>query len=210
MDARAREELEAAIRARAEAGDFSGAADAAMRGYGREVYELLAALHRNDDDAREVFSLFAEGIFRSLPGFAWHCSFRTWAYAVARKSSLRFRRDARRRNRRLAELPEGSALSALAEEVRSATVSYLKTAGKSRFAALRESLPPEDQELLMLRVDRQLAWIELAEVLHEDDDVPLAGDALKREAARLRKRFQLLKERLYEMGRREGLVRDDR
>ena len=209
MDPRAREELEAGIRSRADAGDFAGAADVAVRGYGREVFEFLAALHRNDDDAREVFSLFAEGIWRGLPGFAWHCSFRTWAYAVARKSSLRFRRDARRRNRRLAELPEGSGLSAVAEEVRSATVSYLKTAGKSRFAALRESLPAEDQALLMLRVDRQLPWIDLAQVLHEESAEPLAGDALKREAARLRKRFQLLKEKLYEMGRREGLVRDD-
>ena len=30
------------------------------------------------------------------------------------------------------------------------------------------------------------------------------------EAARLRKRFQLLKEKLYEMGRREGLIGGDR
>src|SRR5262245_10361666 len=121
MDVRPREELEADIRRRASAGDFSGAADVAMRGYGREVFEFLAALHRNEDDAREVFSLFAEGLWRGLPGFAWHCSFRTWAYAVARKASLRFRRDARRRRRRLADLPEGSSLEAIADEVRSAT-----------------------------------------------------------------------------------------
>ena len=55
-------------------------------------------------------------------------------------------------------------------------------------------------------VDRQLAWTELAQVLHEDEATSLVGEALKREAARLRKRFQLVKERLYEMGRREGLV----
>lgn len=58
----------------------------------------------------------------------------------------------------------------------------------------------------MLRVDRQLAWTDLARVLHEDDDAALEGKALEREAARLRKRFQLVKERLYEMGRRAGLV----
>src|SRR5690242_18738282 len=44
MEPRSREELEADIRRRAAAGDFPGAADAAMRGYGREVYEFLAAL----------------------------------------------------------------------------------------------------------------------------------------------------------------------
>lgn len=209
MDPRPREELEADIERRARAGDFAGAAEVAMRGYGREVFEFLAALHRDEEDAQEAFSLFAEGLWRSLPGFAWHCSFRTWAYAVARKASLRLRRDARRRNRRLAPLPEGSRLEAIAEEVRTETQPYLRTDRKSAFAALRESLPPEDQTLLMLRVDRKLAWTELAQVLHEDDAAPLEGAALTREAARLRKRFQLVKEKLYEMGRRAGLVQDD-
>jgi RNA polymerase sigma-70 factor (ECF subfamily) len=57
----------------------------------------------------------------------------------------------------------------------------------------------------VLRVDRKLAWNELAEVLH-DGEGPLDPSGIKREAARLRKRFQLLKERLVELGRREGLV----
>lgn len=209
MTPSAREELEAEIRRRAVAGDFTGAADAAMRGYGREVFEFLAALHRDDEDAREVFSLFAEGVWRGLPGFAWHCSFRTWAYAVARKASLRHRRDARRRNRRLTELPEGSHLSALVAEVRSSTRSYQQTERKNRFAELRASLSSEDQALLMLRVDRQLPWTDLAQVLHEDDAEPLVGEALKRESARLRKRFQLVKEKLYEMGRKAGLISDE-
>jgi RNA polymerase sigma-70 factor (ECF subfamily) len=206
MEAGERERLEAEIRRRAEARDFTGAAEAAMRGYGREIYELLAALHRRDDDAGEVFSLFAEGLWRGLPGFAWRSSFRTWAYAVAHKASLRYRRDVRRRAARHLPLPDPSSLSALVAEVRSATRSYLRTERRSRFAELRASLPPEDQALLMLRVDRRLPWSDLARVLHEEDGDPLEGKALEREAARLRKRFQLLKEKLYEMGRREGLV----
>ncbi len=207
MDLRDRELLEADIRRRAVAGDFAGATEAAMRGYGREIYELLAALHRHDDDASEVFSLFAEGLWRSLPGFAWQSSFRTWAYAVAHRTSLRFRRDARRRAARQAPLPDPSRMEAVVAEVRSATLSYLRTERRSRFAALRATLPPEDQALLMLRVDRQLPWADLARVLHEDDATPLEGKALEREAARLRKRFQLVKEKLYELGRREGLIK---
>ena len=35
-------------------------------------------------------------MWRGLPGFAWQCSFRTWAYAVARRCWLRRRRDAHR------------------------------------------------------------------------------------------------------------------
>lgn len=206
MDADAREQLEAEIHRRASAGDFAGAAEAAMRGYGHEIFELLAALHRRDDDAAEVFSLFAEGLWRGLPAFAWRSSFRTWAYAVAHKASLRFQRDERRRAKRQIQLPDLSRLSAIADEVRTATRSYLRTDRRNRFAELRASLPPQDQALLMLRVDRKLAWADLARVLHEEDTEPLEGKALEREAARLRKRFQLVKEKLYEMGRREGLL----
>ena len=81
MDPAARELLEAEIRRLMEAGDHRRAAEAALRGYGREIYELLAALHRRDDDAAEVFSLFAEGMWRGLATFAWRSSFRTWGRA---------------------------------------------------------------------------------------------------------------------------------
>jgi RNA polymerase sigma-70 factor, ECF subfamily len=209
MDAAKREEIEANIRRLAGTRDFAGATEAALRGYGREVFEFLAALHPGEDEAREAFSLFAEGLWRGLPDFAWRCSFRTWAYAVAGRSSRRVRRDARRRDRRFVALPEGSRLSAIADEVRSATASYLKTERRSRFAALRASLPAEDQALLLLRVGRRLSFVDLAQALQEEGAPPLAGEALTREAARLRKRFQLVKERLHELGRRAGLVGDD-
>jgi RNA polymerase sigma-70 factor (ECF subfamily) len=71
---------------------------------------------------------------------------------------------------------------------------------------LREALPPEEQALLMLRVDRELAWNDLAHVLADDAAAPLEGKALAREAARLRKRFQVVKEKLYDAARRDGLV----
>ncbi|UQA62932.1 RNA polymerase sigma factor [Polyangium aurulentum] len=208
MEADGRRELEATIRSRTEAGDLAGAAEVALRGYGREIYEFLAAMHRIDADAAEVFSMFTERLWRGLGGFGWGSSFRTWAYAVARNASLDFRRAERRRALRIAPLPEGSFLSAIEAEVRTATRSYLQPERRDRFAELRARLPAEDQELLMLRVDRQLAWDELAVVLHGDEGPPLEGEAKKRAAARLRKRFQHLKEKLYEMGRREGLVPD--
>jgi RNA polymerase sigma-70 factor (ECF subfamily) len=106
-------------------------------------------------------------------------------------------------------MPDGSQLSALEQPLRSDTASYLKTQRRSRIAALRDSLPCEDQELLVLRVDRQLAWNDLARILlHVEGGAAITDEALKREAARLRKRFQTLKAQLYEMGRREGLIGD--
>jgi RNA polymerase sigma-70 factor, ECF subfamily len=209
MPSEQREELEREIRALWERGELQGAAAAAVRGYGPEIYGFLVAFHRQKDDASEVFAAFTERLWRGLPGFEWQCSFRTWAYAIARNTSLTYRRQARRRAEMYGPLPEGSQLSALEQPPRSETASYLKTQRQTRMAALRESLPREDQELLVLRVDRKLAWRDLARVLlHAGDGSSPNDEVLEREAARLRKRFQLLKEQLYELGRREGLIGD--
>jgi len=201
------EALERQIRGRLEGGDVAGAATLAIRGYGAEIYGFLVTFHRDEEDATEVFSIFSERLWRDLAGFRGECSVRTWAYVLARHSSLNYRRDRRRREKRERALPEGSQLSAIVEQVRSETASYLRSERRARFTALRESLPPEDQMLLVLRVDRGLAWNDLARVLR-DDAGPLGEDQLKREAARMRKRFQLLKERLLELGRRAGVVSD--
>jgi RNA polymerase sigma-70 factor (ECF subfamily) len=153
--------------------------------------------------------MFAEGVWRGLPGFGWECSFRTWAYAIARRSSLHYRRDEGRRERKQSPLEELSEVSAIAMRVRTETLSYLRTERRSRLAELRDALPPDDRALLILRVDRDLAWSDLARAMHEDE-TPLSGESLKRESARLRKRFQTIKEKLLEIGRREGLVGTDK
>lgn len=202
----AHDEIEGAIRRCLQQGDHEGAATALLRGHGREIFSFLAAVHRGEDDAAEVFSLFTEGVWRGLPRFEGRATFRTWSYAIARKASLRYRRDERRRERRFEALPDGSVLAGVAQAVRTETLWYLRTQPRTRFAALRDSLPPEDRELLVLRVDRKLPWNELARVLRDEGEEALEGEALKREAARLRKRFQLLSERLRELGRREGLL----
>jgi RNA polymerase sigma-70 factor, ECF subfamily len=181
------------------AGEYDEATAAALRTYGNEVLRFLCALQRSEADASEAFSVFAEDLWRSMKGFAWECSLRTWAYTLARRASFR----TRRRNARAGRAVRSSAgLSKLVQEVRTETLTYLRTEKKTRLRALRESLPEEDQALLVLRVDRGLAWDELARVLSEEDADP---ETLKREAARLRKRFQLVKDRLKGQAKREGL-----
>lgn len=203
----AHEKLEHQIRQSLERGGRE-AAELAIRGYGAEIFGFLRALHRDEEDAAEVFARFSEHLVRDLPTFRGGSSFRTWAYTLARHASLNYRRDAQRRDRRREQLPEGSKLSAIAERARSETASYLRTERRARFAALRESLPPEDQELLVLRVDRGLSWSDLARVLHERE-AALTEDELKRHAARLRKNFQLLKKRLLVLGRDAGVVSNE-
>jgi RNA polymerase sigma-70 factor (ECF subfamily) len=209
MDAPPIEEVERRIQRLFEQGDHEGAATEIIRAYGGEILSFLSAVHRSQSEASEVFSYFAEGVWRGLPSFTPQGAFRSWAYAIARKSSLRHRRDKHRREARFEALPQGSAFLVAVNELRTGTPWYVRTETRSRFAAIRDSLPPEDRELLVLRVDRKLPWNDLAQMLRDDGDEPLTGEALKREAARLRKRFQLLASRLREIGRREGLLPAD-
>jgi RNA polymerase sigma-70 factor (ECF subfamily) len=202
MDPSVREELEGDVHRLCDAGDHAAAASAALRGYGGEVYGLICALHHDAADADDVFAMFSETLWRGLPGFAWQCTLRTWAYTLARHASHRFGRELKKR-RRGVPLGSSSLGPELEQQVRSVTQAYLRTEVKDRFAQLRESLPPEDQLLLVLRVDRRLEWIELARVMCEDETPDDA--ALAREAARLRKRFQLLKAKLVKLAEEAGI-----
>jgi RNA polymerase sigma-70 factor, ECF subfamily len=204
MKAPERDDLEREIRRRCETGDLSAAASAAVFGYGPEIFGFLLALHRNEEDAQEVFSIFTERVWRGLERFGWECSFRTWAYTIARNASLTYRAGARRRAKRETALPEGSVLVDAVAELRSATLSFLKTAAKMKVAELRDALPEDDRVILSLRVDKKLSFADIARVMHGEE--PLSDDALRKESARLRKRFQHVKERLVEMARREGVV----
>ncbi|MEO7330555.1 MAG: hypothetical protein ABI193_18415, partial [Minicystis sp.] len=128
-------------------------------------------------------------------------------YTVARNASMNFVRGRRARARH-----EGGAhtaeIDAAEQAVRTATPMHLRTEAKSKLAAIRDALPPEDRMLLVLRVDKRLEWKDLARVmLGEDGEVTEA--TLTRESQRLRKRFQLLKEKLLEAGKRAGILGDD-
>src|SRR5262245_14439605 len=202
--------LEKEIRRRAELGDEAGATTLALTAYGPEILRFLLSLHGREDAASEVFSLVAEGLWRGMERFTWEGSVRAWAYAIARRASLRHRRDEGRRTRKQLPIEALSALSAIEADVRTRTLSFLRTEVKSRFSELRDSLPPDDRALLILRVDRKLAWNDLARAMHDDEEAPLEGEELKRAAARLRKRFQGIKERLVEIGRSEGLIGTDK
>ena len=196
MEAREREELERVIREKWEQRDLAAAADAAIRGYGPEIYGFLVAFHRDDEDASEVWSRVTERLWAGLDRFGWHSSFRTWVYAIARNTSIRYRQEKKRR--REEALPDGSQVD-IAVRIRTDTASWLRTSARDRFAALRDSLPEDDRMLLVLRVDKDLAWNDLARVMLPEDAAPLDEEGLKREAARLRKRFQHVKERLLEL-----------
>ena len=206
MDEATRAKLESDVRALCDARDWDAACPAILRGYGPEVFGFLVAVHHDEAAANDAFSDLAEAIWRSLPSFAWQSTVRTWTYAIARNVSRTRKRDAARLDRRAPRAGD-SALDGVAAKVRTETLAILRTETKTRLQALRDALPQADRMLLVLRIDRGLSWNDLAHVLREgEDEAELDDAALAREAARLRKRFQLVKDKLREMAKKEGLL----
>lgn len=196
---------ETRIRELLAAENWDAATAEVLRQYGPEILGLLVALHRGDhDEASDAFSIFAEKVWTSIEHFEERSSVRTWAYVLARRASIDVRRREIRQSQRRAPL-SSPIVDQMEARVRTATLTLLRTEVKSELARLRETLPDEDQMLLVLRVDRGLSWDELVLVFHEGKE-PLDASAAKREAARLRKRFQLLKEKLRTMARERGLL----
>jgi RNA polymerase sigma-70 factor (ECF subfamily) len=189
------EAAEQRIRAHFDAGDFRRAATELVRAYGPMIVGYLRSVVRDEDIAADLFSTFSEHMWNGIAKFRGESAFSTWSYRVAWGAVRRFADDPYRKRRRAFETGEASRL---AEEVRSTTALHLKTEVKDAVTRLRESLTPEEQTLLFLRVDRKLAWKEVAEIMGELD--PGA------DAATLRKRFERTKSRLREMAEAAGLL----
>lgn len=183
--------LDDQVRALLAAGDVSAATTLVLRVLGPEVHGFLCAVV-GESDGDEVFSLLSERLWRSLATFQGRCSVRTWTYFLARREISRFKRGARRHE--IGRQPISQFEDVLAE-VRSKSREALASARREKLLRLRDELPQEDRMTLILRIDRGLSWTDIALAFAEDPEhVP--EDELKREAARLRKRLQLVKERL--------------
>jgi RNA polymerase sigma-70 factor (ECF subfamily) len=188
-------DLEPRILALLDAGDLSGSATEALRGYGPQILGYLTAVMRDEDDAHDVFSQFAEDLWRGLPGFRRESSVRTWAFRLAWHAASRYARDPYRKRHRPILTTEASKI---AEQVRSTMSTYAPGGRADRLLKLRESLEPEEQTLLILRVDKAMPWEDVAEVLRADGEPATP--------AALRKRFERLKEKLGRLAREQGLI----
>lgn len=192
----ARETIEAPLRAAADRHDWAAVTTGALRLYGPELLSFLHALCNDHDLAAESFAELGEDLWRGIPSFQWSSSLRSWLYALARNALGQLRRDPRRRIDR--NLPLSIAPDVEAA-LRTATQQIQRTEVKDAFRELRAELSPEEHELLLLRIDRDLSWNDIARIVGGDTDVPAR-------AATLRKRFERAKERLKKLALDRGLI----
>jgi RNA polymerase sigma-70 factor, ECF subfamily len=185
-------QVEAAIAAHLDRGEREQALTLGWKAYGPQLLGYLVTMLRDEDLAREALAQAAEQAWKGLAGFRRESSFRAWAYRLTWNAALlQLRARARRRERALAT----GELSEVAAPTRAPTPPHARTSLRDRVTALRERLAPEEQTLLTLRVDRGLAWREIAHVFGDGAD-----------DATLRKRYERAKARLRELARAEGIV----
>ncbi len=187
-------------------GRFSEAAAEWVEAYGPEIMTFLNAVaSAREESPPELFSSFCESLLVSLPRFRWECTARTWSYRLARNEWHHALR--RERRRRIVPLSEAPAVWAAAERVRTSTAIEKRTSVKDEFRALRDALPADDRMLLVLRVDRNLDWIEVARVMSSEEG--LGEEDLERLSTRLRKRFQRVKQRIRALAVERGMISPD-
>jgi RNA polymerase sigma-70 factor (ECF subfamily) len=186
--------VEARVQALLASGNLRGAATEAIQGYGPKVLGYLRSILRDDADASDAFSHFAEDLWRGIGSYRGDASFKTWAYKLAWCAAMHVRSDAYRRLGRRLESDEASRL---ANEVRTQSV-VRDEARRLDLDRLRASLAPDEQTLLFLRLDQGMDWKDVATVL--------SGDGPPVEATALRKRFERLKRDLAKKVREQGLI----
>lgn len=157
--------------------------------YGSEVRAFLSSRTSSRTSMEDVYSLFSEDLWKGLPQVRAQSQLRGWLYAVARNALARhLRLKLRWRSRHVsAELDE------LQADARRSLPSRMgdRVQLQEMFAQLTE----EDRRLLEQRSVLRMAWRDIAAERVCDADV-------ERESARLRKRYQILVQKL-----RDGLTR---
>jgi RNA polymerase sigma-70 factor (ECF subfamily) len=181
------------LREQLERGEIDRTTEDAIRAYGPELIGWLRAMLPTEADAHDAFSRMSEELWKSLARFDGRCSVRTWCYMLARHAASRVHSQPRRQHEVL--------VSQIPSIVHAVTHVWNTTRGNEAqvrdvYAEIRAALDDEDRTLLVLRVDRNLAWRDIALVLLGDD---ADADAITKRAAALRKQFERVKAQLREL-----------
>lgn len=199
-----RDKLEAEILESHARGQIRDAAERLVQGYGREVYGYLIGILPTHDQADEAFARFSEDLLKGFATFQGRSLVRTWAYVLARHAAATVLRG-RAGDAKHEPLSNAEDRAALAQQARSLTAEWRKTSVKDAFRDLRRELSEEDQTILILRVDRDLPWREVARVTGEFTTDP-SPDDLRREEARIKQRLGRAIEVLRRLGIERGLI----
>jgi RNA polymerase sigma-70 factor (ECF subfamily) len=195
-------DLDERVRALRASERFDDATTLILKELGAQLFRYIFSRVRDAGLASDAFSHFSEDLWKGIAGFSGRSSVKVWAFAIARNAAGQELRGKRRHQARAGNW-SSTLSSRVADVIRTETVAWNRTDAKNQFAALREQLAPEEQELLLLRTTEKMSWDDIAKI-HLDETA--TAEDQKREAARLRKRFQLARDKLRKLASEQGLV----
>ncbi len=174
--------------------DLEAVATTLLSAHGPEILGFLKGMVSDEAEAREIYGRFTLDLWTGLAGFEGRCTYRTWAYTVARNAAHRHRADPyAKKKRRLSAAPEPQ------QGRRTTTAWHRRSDVKSKVRMLRDRLSADDRALLILRIDRGMPWNDVARVL-------FGAEYSASKTASLRKRYERVVQRLRRYAQEEGLL----
>jgi len=187
--------------------DLQRGVELAMGHYGQRLCAFVLNLAKDPAVAADVQQDLWLSVFLHAPKFRWESSLKGWLYLLARRAAIKAAQKGVQRGRAGVPLSQ-AAESKLRAHMATSIAEWQKDDFKQRFRELRRKLPEKDQSLLVMRSDQEMPFREIAHALAETDET-LGEAELKTREATLMKRFQRVKQRLFQLALEEGLVRPD-
>ena len=111
-------------------------------------------------DAQDAFSRTIQDLWKSLRRFDGRCSVRTWCYMLARHAAIKVR--AKKTSQHEVLVSQVPSMIGVVSHVWN-TTRRGQAAVADVYTQIRNELDEEDQILLVLRVDKDLAWRDIAQ-----------------------------------------------
>ncbi len=165
---------EQALLVRLRAGDRAAFAGFVAQ-HQRPLFAVVWRYVRNDQDAQDVVQAAFLRAWQGLPTFRGDASLRTWLYRIAVNLALNHKRDAAARPN--GEIPEHAASAEPPVPARLAEAEL-----HDRLLAAVEELPKKQRLVVELRVQQELSFREVADVVASTEDSAKANfhHAIKR------------------------------
>ncbi len=157
-----------------------------LRRYESAIWRLCYRMTANEEDAADLTQEALVRVWQKLPDFRFRSSFSTWLYRLTTNLCLDFLRSKKRRPTVPLEreddgepsLPEPRDPAPTPEEA------VLASEEQERLQKALAALEPEQRRLLALRVDRELNYAQMAEILSVPEGTVKSRLARAREALR--------------------------
>lgn len=146
--------------ARARKGDMTSANQLLSR-YQRPLWGFLLSLLGHQADAEDALQETCLKALRGLSGYRDERKFKSWLFQIAYRESLTLRR---RQKRAPVTTEDADELESLADAEPLATVRLESIEARQRLRACVERLPEAEREVVLLRLQRDIPFREIAEI----------------------------------------------